>query len=133
MDPELAAAVFGMDVQRVMIYLADRIAPGRLADEGDQPPSPPPWRWWNAAAASSPAAQPHSEDPDIRTPAYPAGPGTGLGVAQLERQAAEEQRPGRPQGEYAEALPGGEGEAAEVGGGLDGQAGAHRADLLQVA
>ena len=30
MDPKLVAAAFGMDAESVMIYLADRIDPGRL-------------------------------------------------------------------------------------------------------
>ncbi|MFE3652395.1 hypothetical protein [Streptomyces sp. NPDC059122] len=30
MDPELVAAAFGMDPQATLIYLADRIDPGRL-------------------------------------------------------------------------------------------------------
>jgi hypothetical protein len=30
MDPKLAAAAFGMDAESVMIYLADRIDPGRM-------------------------------------------------------------------------------------------------------
>jgi hypothetical protein len=30
MDPKLVAAAFGMDAESVMIYLADRIDPGRM-------------------------------------------------------------------------------------------------------
>ena len=30
MDPKLVAAAFGMDAESVLIYLADRIDPGRL-------------------------------------------------------------------------------------------------------
>lgn len=30
MDPKLVAAAFGMDPESVMLYLADRIDPGRL-------------------------------------------------------------------------------------------------------
>ncbi|WP_243983012.1 hypothetical protein [Streptomyces sp. NEAU-YJ-81] len=30
MDPKLVAAVFGMHAQGVLVYLADRIDPGRL-------------------------------------------------------------------------------------------------------
>ncbi|WP_406049472.1 hypothetical protein [Kribbella sp. NBC_00889] len=30
MDPKLVAAAFGMTAERVMIYLADRVDPGRL-------------------------------------------------------------------------------------------------------
>jgi hypothetical protein len=33
MDPKLVAAVFGMDAESVMIYLADRVDPGRLPDQ----------------------------------------------------------------------------------------------------
>ena len=33
MDPKLAAAVFGMDAESVMIYLADHVDPGRLPHE----------------------------------------------------------------------------------------------------
>ena len=33
MDPKLVAAVFGMDAESVMIYLADHVDPGRLPDQ----------------------------------------------------------------------------------------------------
>ncbi|WRZ87763.1 hypothetical protein OHB54_00840 [Streptomyces sp. NBC_01007] len=32
MDPKLVAATFGMDPKATMIYLADRVDPGRLPD-----------------------------------------------------------------------------------------------------
>jgi hypothetical protein len=35
MDPKLVAAMFGMDPEGVMIYLADRVDPGLLPGSGD--------------------------------------------------------------------------------------------------
>ncbi|MFI0451479.1 hypothetical protein [Actinomadura sp. 6N118] len=36
MDPKLVAAAFGMNPEGVMIYLADRVDPGRLPDEHER-------------------------------------------------------------------------------------------------
>lgn len=36
MNPKLVAAMFGMDPEGVMIYLADRVATGRLLDEHER-------------------------------------------------------------------------------------------------
>jgi len=49
MDPKLVAAAFGMDPQATLIYLADRVAPGRLPDQY----KPRHWVW---VAVSSRAA-----------------------------------------------------------------------------
>jgi hypothetical protein len=57
----------------------------------------------------------------------------GLCVPQAEHQSAERQRARGPGGEYAEACPWADGQGAQAGGGLDGQSGCHRGDLLEVA
>ncbi len=54
-------------------------------------------------------------------------------VAPLKEQAAGHQRRSGPAGGHAEAGPRTDRQAGEIGGGLDGQPGAHRRDSLQPA
>jgi hypothetical protein len=60
---------------------------------------------------------------------YPAG----LGVAYAQQQAAGHERGGGPSGGDAKTGAGAEGQTVEIGGGLDGEPGVHRPDLLEQA
>ncbi|MFL6077074.1 MAG: DMT family transporter [Mycobacteriales bacterium] len=57
----------------------------------------------------------------------------GLRIAEVEEEGTGEEGADGPGGEHSEAGPGAEREAVQAGGGLDGEAGVHRADLLDVA
>ncbi|WP_406472207.1 hypothetical protein [Streptomyces sp. NBC_01615] len=47
----------------------------------------------------------------------------GSGVPRAQQPAADGQRAGRPQGHYAQALPGADGKVVDTDGRLDGEAG----------
>src|SRR5580693_4064133 len=54
-------------------------------------------------------------------------------VTQPEYKPAGQQGGRGPGGQHAEARPGADGQAVQIGGGLDGESGGHRPDLLQVS
>ncbi len=82
------------------------------------------------------AGRGHRRVQQVRVAAAGPRPGTGparSGVAQPQHQAAGQQRRRRPGGQHAEPGPRADRQAAQAGGGLDGQPGRHRPDLLHMA
>ena len=54
------------------------------------------------------------------------------GITSAQKQRAKHERCDRPCSDHAESGPWGDGQRAEVGGGLDGQSGSHGGDLFEV-